>query len=92
MPSDSSDIIFALFLPLPETRIVAIPLPGRNLFLCTHATDVAWAAEMADGVRESLLAEAATVEEGKATGDGDEDVASAIATLSVKVRVIVCMK
>lgn len=42
---------------------------------------------MAAGVRESILAEAATVEEEKA-GGGEEDVASAIATLSVMVRVM----
>ena len=55
----------------------------RNLFLCTNVTDAAWATGMANGVRESILSEAAVVEEG-----GEEDVASAMATLSVKVRVM----
>eukprot|EP00752_Nemacystus_decipiens_P011025 g9797.t1 len=52
---------------------------ARNLFLCTHVTDAAWASGMADGVRESILAEAVTVEE-----DVVEDVAGSIATLSVE--------
>lgn len=64
--------------------ISSLLLP-RNLFLCTNVTDAAWAAGMANGVRESILAEARTVEEG-----GEEDVASAIATLSVKVGVVCC--
>lgn len=55
----------------------------------THATDVVWASAMADGVRESVLAEAATVEEetGRDAGDGERDVANRIATLSVTVRI-----
>lgn len=57
----------------------------------THATDVAWAKAMADGVRESVLAEAAALEEepGRISGDGEADVASGIATLSVTVRTTV---
>eukprot|EP00903_Cladosiphon_okamuranus_P009771 g9290.t1 len=54
---------------------------ARNLFLCTHVTDAVWAAGMADGVRESILAEAVTVEE-----DGVERVAGSIASLSVEER------
>lgn len=54
----------------------------------TYATDVSWATAMADSVRESVLAEAAAVEEEPGRNDGDEerDVASGIATLSVTVR------
>ena len=53
----------------------------------THATDVSWAAAMADSVRESVLAEAAEVEESAHDGgDGETEVASGIATLSVTVR------
>lgn len=44
---------------------------------------------MAGGVRESVLAEAATVEEETAGDAEEEDVACAIATLSVMVRVVV---
>lgn len=52
---------------------------------------MAWAAAMADGVRESVLAEAAALEEepGHSGGKGEVDVASGIATLSVTVRTIV---
>lgn len=42
---------------------------------------------MADGVRESIVTEAARVEEENGA-DGEEDVAGAIATLSVTVRVV----
>lgn len=42
---------------------------------------------MADEVRESILAEAVTVEQIK-NGDGEQDVASAIAALSVAVRAV----
>lgn len=58
--------------------------PHSNLFLVTNATDIAWATRMADGVRESILAEAARVEEGGA--DKDEGVTNGMATLSVMVR------
>lgn len=59
----------------------------RNLFLVTNATDIAWAASVADGVRESVLAEAAAVEEesGRNGGGGEQDVANGMATLSVTV-------
>ncbi|CAM9110826.1 unnamed protein product [Ectocarpus sp. 4 AP-2014] len=56
---------------------------ARNLFLCAHVTDSAWAAGMADEVRESILAEAATVEQVN-YGDGEQGVASAISALSVE--------
>ena len=62
-----------------------LAFPLRNLFLVTYATDVSWAAAMAGNVRESILAEAAAVEEGNG-GDGERDVANGMATLSVTVR------
>lgn len=76
-------------LPLVSNHCPSgVCFPLRNLFLVAHATDVSWAAAMADSVRESVLAEAAAVEEesGHSGGDGERDVASGIATLSVTVR------
>lgn len=53
----------------------------------TNATDVMWAAEMANGIRESILAEAMAVEEdsGHDVRNGQHDVANGIAALSVAV-------
>lgn len=61
----------------------------------TNATDAAWAVDMATGVRDFILAEAAKVEDddvnrrsspvGSAAVGGDEEVANGIATLSVAV-------
>lgn len=73
------------------TRIIALlchPTSGvRNLFMCTYVTDAEWATVVANGVRESIVSEAAKVEEENGA-DGEQDVAGAIATLSVTVRLV----
>lgn len=75
--------------PLPHrfsTHATLRP-PNRNLFLVTNATDVAWAVNVADDVRQSIMSEAAAVEEeyGQPNGTREQEVEKRIATLSVKV-------
>lgn len=50
--------------------------------MITNVTDAKWAVDVADGVRESIAAEAAAVEEGSGQSiDGEREVANGIATL-----------